>query len=94
MAEIADGIRIAEPVQEHSESYKKACEKMRAYLADETINDPVGKRESKGFYICYGSFPRCSQEEFTAKIVDFYKNKRECEATGWLLNRRNGQDCS
>ena len=49
MAEIADGIRIVEPVQEHFESYQKACEKMRAYLSDETINDPVGKRESKGF---------------------------------------------
>lgn len=56
MAEIADGIRIVEPVQEHFESYQKACEKMRAYLSDETINDPVGKRESKGFYICHGSF--------------------------------------
>lgn len=31
MAEIADGIRIVEPVQEHFESYQKACEKMRAY---------------------------------------------------------------
>ena len=47
MAEIADGIRIVEPAQEHFESYQKACEKMRAYLSDETINDPVGKRESK-----------------------------------------------
>lgn len=27
MAEIADGIRIVEPAQEHFESYQKACEK-------------------------------------------------------------------
>ena len=47
MAEIADEIRIVEPAQEHFESYKKACGKMRAYLADETINDPVGKREKR-----------------------------------------------
>ena len=92
MAEIADGIRIVEPVQEHFESYQKACEKMRAYLSDETINDPVGKRESKGFIFAMDSFRVGSQEEFTAKIVDFYKNKRECEATGQPLNRRNGPE--
>ena len=92
MAEIADGIRIVEPAQEHFESYQKACEKMRAYLSDETINDPVGKRESKGFIFAMDSFRVGSQEEFTAKIVDFYKNKRECEATGQPLNRRNGPE--
>ena len=92
MAEIADEIRIVEPVQEHFESYQKACEKMRAYLSDETINDPVGKRESKGFIFAMDSFRVGSQEEFTAKIVDFYKNKRECEATGQPLNRRNGSE--
>ena len=92
MAEIADGIRIVEPVQEHFESYQKACEKMRAYLSDETINDPVGKRESKGFIFAMDSFRVGSQEEFTAEIVDFYKNKRECEATGQPLNRRNGPE--
>ena len=92
MAEIADGIRIVEPAQEPFESYQKACEKMRAYLSDETINDPVGKRESKGFIFAMDSFRVGSQEEFTAKIVDFYKNKRECEATGQPLNRRNGPE--
>lgn len=89
---MVDEIRIAEPVQEHFESYKKACGKMRAYLADETINDPVGKRENKGFIFAMDSFRVGSQEEFTAKIVDFYKNKSECEATGQPLNRRNGPE--
>lgn len=94
MTEIADDIKIIEPTEEHYEAYIKACEQMRTYLTDDSINDPVGKRETAGFIFVQNKYQVNSQEEFKNKIVDFYKNKRESDTFvgNQKLNRENSPE--
>jgi len=94
MVEAAEGIKIVEPTEDYYEAYIKACEQIQAYLNDDTINDPVGKRETAGFIFAQNKYQVSSQKEFKDKIVDFYKNKRELEvsANNQKLNRENSPE--
>lgn len=89
-----EDIRIVEPAKEHYESYVKACQQMHAYLTDESINDPVGKRESAGFIFAQDKYQVSSQEDFKNKIVDFFKNKRKLNTSvhNQELNREKGPE--
>ena len=92
--QIEDDIKIAEPSKEHYDAYLNACQKMHTYLTDNTIVDPVGKRESQGFIFAQEDFQCRSMDEFATKVVDLYKTKREnLGKDGSAIQSMKRKDC-
>lgn len=69
-------IKIVEPNSNHYEAFVEASKQMQTYLNDDSINDDVGKRESKSFIFAEKEMTELTQADFNSNIVDFYANRR------------------
>ncbi len=73
---ISPVLTLAEPAPEHYSAFMEAGRKIRDYLQDETIDDPVGKRETEGFIFCESGMEKLTPEQFEREVVKACADRR------------------